>query len=53
MRDGVWKGSVTLVELEGEDHCFHLYRPKRATSHKLMESIVQFINQPTRGISKI
>ncbi|XP_047042814.1 probable carboxylesterase 5 [Lolium rigidum] len=53
MRDGAWKGSVTLVELEGEDHCFHLYRPQRATSHKLMESIVQFINQPIRGISKI
>ncbi|XP_040382371.1 probable carboxylesterase 2 [Oryza brachyantha] len=37
---------VTLVESEGEDHGFHLYRPLRATSRKLMKSIAQFINQP-------
>ncbi|XP_010239290.1 probable carboxylesterase 5 [Brachypodium distachyon] len=37
---------VTLVESEGEDHGFHLYSPLRATSKKLMESIVRFINQP-------
>jgi hypothetical protein len=39
--------AVTLVESEGEDHGFHLYNPLRATSKILMESIVQFINQPT------
>ncbi|WVZ49046.1 hypothetical protein U9M48_000428 [Paspalum notatum var. saurae] len=39
-------GEVTLVELEGEDHGFHLYSPLRATSRKLMESMVNFINQP-------
>ncbi|OEL13220.1 putative carboxylesterase 2 [Dichanthelium oligosanthes] len=39
-------GEVTLVESEGEDHGFHLYSPLRATSRKLMESIVHFINQP-------
>ncbi|KAF0889149.1 hypothetical protein E2562_022420 [Oryza meyeriana var. granulata] len=38
---------VTLVESEGEDHGFHLYSPLRATSKKLMESIVQFINKPS------
>ncbi|KAF8713989.1 hypothetical protein HU200_027979 [Digitaria exilis] len=37
-------GEVTLVESEGEDHGFHLYNPLRATSRRLMESIVQFIN---------
>lgn len=50
MRDcaGAWAGDdVTLVESEGEDHGFHLYNPLRATSKKLMESIVQFVNQPT------
>lgn len=42
---GLTGGNVTLVESEGEDHGFHLYSPLRATSKKLMESIVQFINQ--------
>ncbi|KAF0905293.1 hypothetical protein E2562_003891 [Oryza meyeriana var. granulata] len=41
------RGDVTLVESEGEDHGFHLYSPLRATSKKLMESIAQFINQPS------
>ncbi|PAN09348.1 hypothetical protein PAHAL_2G016200 [Panicum hallii] len=39
-------GEATLVESEGEDHGFHLYSPLRATSRRLMESIVRFINQP-------
>ena len=39
-------GEVTLVESESEDHGFHLYSPLRATSRKLMQSIVWFINQP-------
>ncbi|XP_051201900.1 probable carboxylesterase 2 [Lolium perenne] len=46
MRDCAWSGdAVTLVESEGGDHGFHLYNPLRATSKKLMESIVQFVNQ--------
>ncbi|KAJ1255586.1 hypothetical protein BS78_K184200 [Paspalum vaginatum] len=44
IRDG--GGEVTLVDSEGEDHGFHLYSPLRATSRKLMESIVDFINRP-------
>ena len=39
-------GEATLVESEGEDHGFHLYSPLRATSRRLMASIVHFINQP-------
>uniref|UniRef100_A0A0D9WZP0 Alpha/beta hydrolase fold-3 domain-containing protein n=1 Tax=Leersia perrieri TaxID=77586 RepID=A0A0D9WZP0_9ORYZ len=41
-----WAGGreVTVVDSEGEDHGFHLYSPLRATSRRLMESIVQFIN---------
>ncbi|KAJ1255358.1 hypothetical protein BS78_K254600 [Paspalum vaginatum] len=38
--------AVALVVSEGEDHGFHLYSPLRATSRKLMDSIVSFINQP-------
>uniref|UniRef100_A0A0E0LLH9 Alpha/beta hydrolase fold-3 domain-containing protein n=1 Tax=Oryza punctata TaxID=4537 RepID=A0A0E0LLH9_ORYPU len=49
MRGCAWAGAdghnVTMVESEGEDHGFHLYSPLRATSRRLMESIVQFINQ--------
>ncbi|CAM0901554.1 unnamed protein product [Alopecurus aequalis] len=51
MRDhAMVEGNVTLVESEGEDHAFHLYRPLRATSKKLMKSIVQFINQPKNSL---
>uniref|UniRef100_A0ACD5UVD0 Uncharacterized protein n=1 Tax=Avena sativa TaxID=4498 RepID=A0ACD5UVD0_AVESA len=47
MRDyAMVQGNVTVVESEGEDHGFHLFRPLHATSKKLMKSIVQFINQP-------
>ena len=35
------------MEVEGEDHGFHLYSPLRATSMRLMASIVCFINQPS------
>jgi len=41
-------GEATLVESEGEDHGFHLYSPLRATSRRLMENIVRFINQPPK-----
>jgi acetyl esterase/lipase len=45
MRDCAWAGdNVALVESEGEDHCFHLYNPLRATSKKLMDRIVEFVN---------
>ncbi|KAF2923142.1 probable carboxylesterase 5 [Oryza sativa Japonica Group] len=50
MRGCAWAGggdgrNVTLVESEGEDHGFHLYSPLRATSRRLMESVVRFINE--------
>uniref|UniRef100_A0A0E0AKR5 Alpha/beta hydrolase fold-3 domain-containing protein n=1 Tax=Oryza glumipatula TaxID=40148 RepID=A0A0E0AKR5_9ORYZ len=50
MRGCAWAGAgdgrnVTLVESEGEDHGFHLYSPLRATSRRLMESVVRFINE--------
>uniref|UniRef100_A0A0E0LKZ9 Alpha/beta hydrolase fold-3 domain-containing protein n=1 Tax=Oryza punctata TaxID=4537 RepID=A0A0E0LKZ9_ORYPU len=35
---------VTLVESEGEDHCFHLYRPARASAVELMDRVVEFIS---------
>ncbi|CAM0943604.1 unnamed protein product [Alopecurus aequalis] len=47
MRENPWIGdNVTLVESEDEDHGFHLYRPLRASSKRLMKAVVEFINQP-------
>jgi hypothetical protein len=45
--------AVTLVESEGEDHCFHLHNPLRASSKILMESIVQFVKQPRLRVSPL
>ncbi|KAM3195585.1 hypothetical protein ACQJBY_071625 [Aegilops geniculata] len=36
---------VTVVESEGEEHGFHLYSPLKATSKRLMGSLVEFISQ--------
>uniref|UniRef100_A0ACD6ANF9 Uncharacterized protein n=1 Tax=Avena sativa TaxID=4498 RepID=A0ACD6ANF9_AVESA len=47
LRDGAWSGEVTLIESEGEDHCFHLHRPSRASATTLMDHVVQFVNQRT------
>ncbi|KAF0908211.1 hypothetical protein E2562_023836 [Oryza meyeriana var. granulata] len=35
---------VTLVESDGEDHCFHLYRPARASAVELMDRVAEFIS---------
>uniref|UniRef100_J3ML45 Uncharacterized protein n=1 Tax=Oryza brachyantha TaxID=4533 RepID=J3ML45_ORYBR len=32
------------VGSEGEDHCFHLYRPARASAVELMDSVAEFIS---------
>ncbi|CAN6164098.1 unnamed protein product [Urochloa humidicola] len=46
MRGGCWwGGEVTVVELHGEDHGFHLYGPASGGSERLMESIVEFVNR--------
>ncbi|KAF8647704.1 hypothetical protein HU200_065344 [Digitaria exilis] len=45
-------GEATLVVSEGEDHGFHLYNPLRATSRRLMESIVHFVNRPSSAPEK-
>ncbi|TKW21259.1 hypothetical protein SEVIR_4G171200v4 [Setaria viridis] len=45
MRGCWWGGEVTIVELHGEDHGFHLYGPESAGTERLMESIVEFVNK--------
>ncbi|KAL6656567.1 hypothetical protein ACP70R_004347 [Stipagrostis hirtigluma subsp. patula] len=44
LRHGEWCREVTLVESEGEDHAFHLVRPRRATAVALMDRVVEFVN---------
>ncbi|XP_040382243.1 probable carboxylesterase 12 [Oryza brachyantha] len=44
LRGGGGSREVTLVESEGEDHCFHLYRPARASAVELMDSVAEFIS---------
>ncbi|CAL5052694.1 unnamed protein product [Urochloa decumbens] len=50
VRGGCWWGSeVTVVELHGEGHGFHLYGPASAGAERLMESIMEFVNRKDGG----
>ncbi|KAI8025910.1 2-hydroxyisoflavanone dehydratase [Camellia lanceoleosa] len=40
-----WKGTVEIVESEGEDHCFHVDNPTCESSVDLIKKIVSFINE--------
>lgn len=40
-----WKGSVEIVENEGEDHCFHLYDLDAAKAVELRNKFVSFLKQ--------
>ncbi|KAL6862166.1 hypothetical protein ACP4OV_016815 [Aristida adscensionis] len=44
LRHGERRREVTLVESEGEDHGFHLYRPARASAVALMDLVAKFID---------
>uniref|UniRef100_A0A0D9XE25 Alpha/beta hydrolase fold-3 domain-containing protein n=1 Tax=Leersia perrieri TaxID=77586 RepID=A0A0D9XE25_9ORYZ len=43
LRDGAWGGEVTLVESEGEDHCFHLSPKPNLNAVLLMDHVAEFI----------
>uniref|UniRef100_A0A0D9XE24 Alpha/beta hydrolase fold-3 domain-containing protein n=1 Tax=Leersia perrieri TaxID=77586 RepID=A0A0D9XE24_9ORYZ len=43
LRDGAWGGEVTLVESEGEDHCFHLSPKPNPNAVLLMDHVAEFI----------
>ncbi|CAI9098792.1 OLC1v1035499C1 [Oldenlandia corymbosa var. corymbosa] len=38
-----WKGEVELVDVEGEDHCFHALRLDSEKSQSLLNSLASFI----------
>ncbi|CAN6216986.1 unnamed protein product [Urochloa humidicola] len=40
-----WGGEVTVVELHGEEHGFHLYGSASGGSERLMEAIAEFVNR--------
>ncbi|XP_057966545.1 probable carboxylesterase 4, mitochondrial [Malania oleifera] len=40
-----WKGTVEIVENEGEDHCFHMFDPTSEKAADLIKRIVSFINR--------
>ncbi|KAL6883338.1 hypothetical protein ACP4OV_010752 [Aristida adscensionis] len=44
LRRGEWCREVTFVESEGQDHGFHLVRPRHATAVALMDRVVEFID---------
>ncbi|KAG2605703.1 probable carboxylesterase 12 [Panicum virgatum] len=45
MRGCWWRGEVTIVELNGEDHALHLYMPASGSTERLMNTIIEFINK--------
>ncbi|CAL5329216.1 unnamed protein product [Camellia sinensis] len=43
LKESGWKGTVEIVESEGEDHCFHVDNPTCESSVDLIKKIVSFI----------
>nr|WRU92883.1 HID2 [Mitragyna speciosa] len=39
-----WKGEVELVEVEGQDHCFHIFNLKSEKDKSLVKLLASFIN---------
>ncbi|KAL2244061.1 UNVERIFIED_CONTAM: 2-hydroxyisoflavanone dehydratase [Sesamum indicum] len=40
-----WKGEVEVVEIEEEDHCFHIYDPQTVKAKNLIKRMASFISQ--------
>ncbi|KAL0367548.1 UNVERIFIED_CONTAM: 2-hydroxyisoflavanone dehydratase [Sesamum radiatum] len=40
-----WKGEVEVVEIKGEDHCFHIYDPHTVKAKNLIKRMASFISQ--------
>ncbi|GMP45246.1 hypothetical protein CsSME_00013829 [Camellia sinensis var. sinensis] len=40
-----WQGKVEYVEIEGEDHVFHIFNPWCEKALKMINSLASFINQ--------
>ncbi|XP_011627915.2 probable carboxylesterase 2 [Amborella trichopoda] len=45
LKESGWEGKVELVETEGENHVFHLFKPDCEKARVFMEQVVSFLNQ--------
>lgn len=43
LRESGWKGSVEIVETEGEGHVFHLFNPENEKAATLVKQVASFI----------
>ncbi|KAL2463948.1 putative carboxylesterase 13 [Forsythia ovata] len=39
-----WNGEVEVVEVEGEDHCFHIFDPEKDKAKDLIKRLASFIS---------
>ncbi|XP_022861622.1 2-hydroxyisoflavanone dehydratase-like isoform X3 [Olea europaea var. sylvestris] len=39
-----WNGEVEMVEVEGEDHCFHMFNPETEKAKDLIKRLASFIS---------
>ncbi|KAL8486353.1 hypothetical protein ACS0TY_022676 [Phlomoides rotata] len=44
VRKSGWRGEVEVVEVEGEDHCFHVYFPEKVKARNLINRMAAFIS---------
>lgn len=40
-----WKGKVKVIEIEGEDHVFHIFNPNGENATKLIKGLADFIHE--------
>lgn len=41
-----WPGKAEIMEVEGEDHVFHIFDPTTQKARSLMKCLASFINAP-------
>ncbi|KAK3021587.1 hypothetical protein RJ639_046294 [Escallonia herrerae] len=45
VKESGWRGEVELVEVQGEDHCFHVFSPDSENGKNLIRRLASFIMQ--------
>ncbi|XP_054805826.1 2-hydroxyisoflavanone dehydratase-like [Prosopis cineraria] len=43
VKESGWKGEVELYEVEGEDHCFHIFNPETDNAKKVFNRLASFL----------
>ncbi|KAL8490764.1 hypothetical protein ACS0TY_022672 [Phlomoides rotata] len=44
VRKSGWRGEVEVVEVEGEEHCFHVFFPEKDKARNLINRMAAFIS---------